>query len=123
MTDETRSGSKETSEERQRWIKDLQTALDRTGNAARTAWEATRDNRMSALESAKQAAKELGEVLEKGMDAARERWDTETGAEKEGGQPTGTTGATPPPSEPPPFPGTEHSSPGDTSSPDEPTGG
>lgn len=123
MTDETGSGSKETSEERQRWIKDLQTALDRTGDAARTAWEATRDNRMSALESAKQAAKELGEVLEKGMEAARERWDTETGARKEEGQPTGTTTDTPPPSESPPFPGTEHSRPGDTSSPDEPAGG
>lgn len=122
MTDET--GSKETGEERQRWIKDLQTALDRTGDAARTAWEATRDNRMSALESAKQAAKELGEVLEKGMDAARERWDTETGAKKsEEGQPTGTTTEPPSPTEPPPFPGTEQSPPGDTSSPDEPAGG
>lgn len=121
MTDETGSGSKETSEERQRWIKDLQTALDRTGDAARTAWEATRDNRMSALESAKQAAKELGEVLEKGMEAARDRWDTETGAKKEERQPTGTAPETPSPSEPPPFPGTEHTQPDDTS-PDGPAG-
>lgn len=118
MTDENRTESGEASKERQRWIKDLQTALDRTGDAARTAWEATRDNRISALESAKQAAKELGEVLEKGMEAARERWDTETGAHEREGQPTGTPSETPPPSEPPPFPRTENSSP-----PEEPAGG
>lgn len=61
-------------ESKQRWVSEVQEALDRTGDALRTAWEATRESRMSALESAKQAAQELGEVIDKGITAAKERW-------------------------------------------------
>jgi hypothetical protein len=71
MTD---SGTEKASESRQRWFADVQAALDRTGDALRTAWEATKDSRMSALESAKQAAQELGEVIDQGINAAKERW-------------------------------------------------
>ena len=67
----------ESSEARQRWIEEVQEALDRTGDAIRTAWDATRESRMSALESAKQAAQELGRVLDKGVAAARDRWATD----------------------------------------------
>lgn len=64
----------ESGEARQRWIKEVEEALDRTGDAVRTAWDTTRDSRLSALESAKAAVKELGEVIEKGVEAAKERW-------------------------------------------------
>ena len=75
MTDnEAPTGGSESSDARQRWLDEVQEALDRTGDAVRTAWEATRESRMSALESAKQAAQELGEVLDKGIAAAKERW-------------------------------------------------
>lgn len=75
MTD---NGSEEkatgSGDSKQRWIAEVQEALDRTGDALRTAWEATRESRMSALESAKQAAQELGEVIDQGITAAKERW-------------------------------------------------
>jgi KaiC/GvpD/RAD55 family RecA-like ATPase len=64
----------EQSESKQRWLEDVQAALDRTGDAIRTAWESTRESRASALESAKQAAQELGEALDKGIAVAKERW-------------------------------------------------
>jgi hypothetical protein len=66
--------SVEPGESRQRWVSEVQEALERAGDAVRTAWEATRESRMSALESAKQATKELGDVIEKGRIAAKERW-------------------------------------------------
>jgi hypothetical protein len=86
MTDNgTRDETTESGEARQRWLEEVQEALDRTGDAIRTAWEATRESRMSALESAKQAAQELGEVLDKGIAAAKERW---AAAEQSGSEPT-----------------------------------
>jgi hypothetical protein len=69
--------------------------MTRTGDAIRTAWEATRESRMSALESAKQAAQELGEVLDKGIAAAKERWSAADQT---------ATGPTPEPAEPAPEP-------------------
>ena len=66
--------SVEPGESRQRWVSEVQEALERAGDAVRTAWEATKESRMSALESAKQATKELGDVIEKGRIAAKERW-------------------------------------------------
>jgi hypothetical protein len=66
----------------QRWFNDVQEALDRTGDALRTAWDATRDSRMSALESAKQAAQELGEVIDQGIAAAKERWAADNQGEE-----------------------------------------
>jgi hypothetical protein len=75
MTDNGPEGkSTESGDSKQRWVAEVQDALDRTGDALRTAWEATRESRMSALESAKQAAQELGEVIDKGIAAAKERW-------------------------------------------------
>lgn len=71
MTD---NGMDKASEKAQRWFADVQGALDRTSDALRTAWDATKDSRMSALESAKQAAQELGEVIDQGISAAKERW-------------------------------------------------
>jgi len=72
---ENENGSADSGENtRTRWVDEVQEALDRTGDAIRTAWEATRDSRASALESAKQAVTELSEVIDKGIAAAKERW-------------------------------------------------
>lgn len=85
MTDgEGQDKTTESGEARQRWLEEVQEALDKTGDAIRTAWDATRESRMSALDSAKQAAQELGEVLDKGIAAAKERWTT---AEQPGAEP------------------------------------
>jgi hypothetical protein len=78
--DDTTTGAGESKQ--QRWFAEVQEALDRTGDALRTAWEATRDGRMSALESAKQAAQELGEVIDQGIAAAKERWAAADQAEE-----------------------------------------
>ncbi|MGH8951666.1 MAG: hypothetical protein ACRDX9_09595 [Acidimicrobiia bacterium] len=64
----------EAGETRQRWVEEMQEALDRTGDALRGAWDATRESRMSALESAKQAATDLGAAIDKGIATAKERW-------------------------------------------------
>lgn len=101
MTDEGRTESTESGESRPKWIKDAQEALDKTGDAVRTAWETTRESRMSALEAAKKAARELGDALEKGIEAAKERWDAET-AETPGD--VGTSETTPGTEAPPVSP-------------------
>ena len=74
MTDQGDKTTEAGESKQQRWFAEVQEALDRTGDALRTAWDATRDSRMSALESAKQAAQELGEVIDQGIAAAKERW-------------------------------------------------
>ncbi|MET0696555.1 MAG: hypothetical protein ABWZ58_03925 [Acidimicrobiia bacterium] len=74
MTDQGDNTTEAGESKQQRWFAEVQEALDRTGDALRTAWDATRDSRMSALESAKQAATELGEVIDQGIAAAKERW-------------------------------------------------
>lgn len=89
MTDQGDSTTEAGESKQQRWFAEVQEALDRTGDALRTAWDATRDSRMSALESAKQAATELGEVIDQGIAAAKERWaaaDEET--DKEAAKPS-----------------------------------
>lgn len=74
MTETNGENGNEHPDSRQRWLEDVQAALDRTGDAIRTAWESTRESRMSALESAKQAAQDLGDAIDKGLAAAKERW-------------------------------------------------
>ena len=74
MTDQGDNTTEAGESKQQRWFAEVQDALDRTGDALRTAWDATRESRMSALESAKQAATELGEVIDQGIAAAKERW-------------------------------------------------
>lgn len=74
MTDSQDKPTESGEAARSRWVDDVQDALDRTGDAIRTAWDASRETRMSALESAKQAAQELGEAIDKGIAAAKERW-------------------------------------------------
>ncbi len=75
MTDsqESQSGSS-TDAARTKWVDDAQAALDRTVEAIKSAWNSTRESRMEALDSAKQAAEDLGKVIDVGVAAARERW-------------------------------------------------
>lgn len=74
MTDETTPPVAEEPKPRKEWIEEAEEALDRTSNALKSAWEASRETRMAALESATQAARELGVAIDKGLAAAKERW-------------------------------------------------
>jgi hypothetical protein len=78
MTEES-----QTEKKRPDWVEDTETALDRAGEALRAAWAATRDTRVSALESAKQAAKQLGEAIDRGVDTARQKWQEAQSGEEE----------------------------------------
>lgn len=60
---------------RKEWMDDAQDALQRAGDALRAAWDASKPARMSALDAARQAARQLDDALDRGMSAARERWD------------------------------------------------
>ena len=118
MSEEKRNESGESAG--QKWTDEVQGALDRTGDAVRTAWEATRESRMSALESAKAAVKELGEVLEKGVEAAKERWAaSEGGSESSDTPPSQPTEPTAPPE--PLTPDVEPTPPADQTPPTPPT--
>lgn len=74
MTDES-SRQDGSGDERQRpeWIRETEEALEGVGEALKAAWAASREARVGALESARQAAKHLGEAIEQGMTAARSR--------------------------------------------------
>lgn len=77
----------------QRWVDDVEKALNRTSEAVKAAWEGTRESRMSALERAKEAASGLGEAIDQGIELAKKSWggpsepgtdgDTETAPEDE----------------------------------------
>jgi hypothetical protein len=74
MTEEDKAQEEEPTDGRPAWLKDIQGAMDRTGDAIRTAWDASRDRRASALESAKRAVEELSNAVDQGISAAKERW-------------------------------------------------
>lgn len=76
---------------RKGWMGEAQEALDRVAEALRSAWDTTRDARMSALDSAKSAVNELGEVVERGVTAAKERWAASDQAAGEAGDDTVST--------------------------------
>lgn len=89
MTDQAeRDPAGEGSTQRRDWTSDAEEALEGVGNALREAWQASRDARLSALESAKKAAQQLGDAIDQGVAAARQKWEaeqpaTEGGAEDE----------------------------------------
>ena len=68
---------------RPEWIDEAEEALERVGDSLRAAWDETRDSRMNALGSAKQAAKQLGDAIDRGVDAARSRWQGGEGGQAE----------------------------------------
>ena len=62
--------------EARKWMDDAEEALNRASEAVRSAWEGTKDTRMSALEAAREAATQLGKAIDLGIDRARETWDS-----------------------------------------------
>lgn len=60
------------------WVKDAEAALDDAGKALRSAWDASREARLSALAAAKQAANQLGEAIEQGVTAIKEKPEPQT---------------------------------------------
>jgi len=72
------------SEGKKDWKAEAEEALQKTGDSLSAAWDATREGRSSALEAAKDAARQLGVAIDKGVAAARERWAgaDETAAEE-----------------------------------------
>jgi hypothetical protein len=58
-----------------RWIDEAEEALNRTGEALRSAWSKTKEERMATLEAAREAAARLGKAIDHGIEAARETWD------------------------------------------------
>jgi hypothetical protein len=82
MTDEAKAPepNEESAQARSDWASDAEAALEGVGNALRQAWDASRDARLNALESAKQAAQQLGEAIDQGVTAARERWEAQAAA-------------------------------------------
>ncbi len=67
MTDSTQDHTNDAPDsDRKEWLQEAEAALDRTKEALQSAWDATRDTRLSSLESAKRAATELGEVIDPG---------------------------------------------------------
>ena len=72
MTDSTGDHTDKTPEPgRREWLRDAEGALERTTEALNAAWDATRDTRLSSLESAKRVAIELGEVIDRGVAVAK----------------------------------------------------
>lgn len=63
-----------TDETRREWLEEAEAALDKARDAIRAAWDESREPRSAALESAKQAAKQLADAVDRGFDVARERW-------------------------------------------------
>jgi hypothetical protein len=70
--------------EARKWLDDAEEALNRVSEAVRTAWEGTRDTRMSALEAAREAAAQLGKAIDQGIDKARETWDSSKAQQPDG---------------------------------------
>ena len=62
-----------------KWVEEAEEALNRAGDAIKSAWEQTRDARMKALETAKDAAKRLGEAIDQGIAVAKQTWDPSAG--------------------------------------------
>lgn len=62
------------------WMDEAEEALQRTTDALKAAWESSREQRMSALAAAKEAAEFLGRAIDEGADVARRTWDEADGA-------------------------------------------
>ncbi len=79
MTDEGKApeANEEPTQQRSDWANEAEAALEGVGNALREAWEASRGARLNALESAKKAAQQLGEAIDQGVAAAKEKWEAQ----------------------------------------------
>lgn len=75
MTEHEEAPMEDKKSKSKEWIDETEQALDRTVDALKAAWDSSRDARLSALESAKEAAAALGAAIDRGVTGARERWD------------------------------------------------
>ena len=64
-------------EEKRDWKAEAEEALQKTGDALSSAWDATREGRMKALEKAKDAVKQLGDAIDEGVTVAKKRFARE----------------------------------------------
>jgi len=64
-------------DEKRDWMTEADEAFKKTGDSLAAAWGATRETRMSALEKAKEAARQLGDAIDKGVEVAKENWSTD----------------------------------------------
>ena len=64
-----------TDNQQKRWLDEAEDAWKRAGDALKAAWDQTRESRMAALETAKEAASRLGEAIDQGIAVAKETWD------------------------------------------------
>jgi hypothetical protein len=67
-----------------KWVEDAEEAINKATEALRAAWEGTREVRMSTLQSAKDAAAQLGKAIDQGIEAARQSWDSGKGDTAQG---------------------------------------
>lgn len=83
MTDEAKAPepNEQPAQQRSDWASEAEAALEGVGNALREAWEASRDARLNALESAKKAAQQLGEAIDHGVAAAKDKWEAQGGSQ------------------------------------------
>jgi hypothetical protein len=91
MTEQTASGRPDdrgTEKRRADWANDAEAALEGVGVALREAWDASREARVRALESARTAAQQLGEAIDQGVVAARQTWEATQGDAKPAEAPT-----------------------------------
>jgi hypothetical protein len=87
MTDtpEAKSEQAEDGADQKEWYREAEDALAKAGEALRSAWDASREARVSALQSAKTAAQQLGDAIERGVAGAKKRWTEEESASDEAG--------------------------------------
>ena len=71
----------ETGQQRSDWANEAEAALEGVGDALREAWDASRESRLNALESAKKLAQQLGVAIEHGVAAGRDKWETQAASE------------------------------------------
>lgn len=80
----TDGNGSEKSTGRQEWLHEVEEAFEKVGDSISAAWDATRDHRAGALEAAKKAAKQLGDAIDRGVEAARSQWhESEAQSEEE----------------------------------------
>lgn len=66
--------SEESDRQKNDWMDDAESALERIGESLRQAWTETRDVRLATLEAAKEAASRLGDAIDQGISVVKETW-------------------------------------------------
>ena len=90
-------GEHDRGEPANKWVEDAEEALSGVGDALRTAWEASRDARMTALEAARRAVEALGDAIDQGLTAARSRKQEQAETPAAPPSPESPVSPTPPP--------------------------